>query len=300
VVFEAGPPDFTGLSLPFPRVAGANGRTAFVGRLAFDGPDSGATRGIWLADDGGLEPLALTRTTGALGPGAADGSIFQALNQLALTDDGTVLFEATAGPADFSSGKTGVWAARDGELARLISVGDAVAIAPTHPAALKTVASILWNSAEGFDALQNQVAVRLTFTDGGSGVFAFGVRFPDDYLAGDFNLDELLTNADIQAMLDALVDLDGYRSAHGLSEADLRHIGDLDGGGQVTNSDIQAMLDLLTGQSGQSVADISLEVFGSASCIDAYAAQVPEPQTLGILGMAGTVFVALRRARRAS
>jgi hypothetical protein len=35
---------------------------------------------------------------------------------------------------------------------------------------------------------------------------------------GDFNPDRAVTNVDIQAMLDALVDLDGYRAAHDMIE----------------------------------------------------------------------------------
>jgi hypothetical protein len=68
---------------------------------------------------------------------------------------------------------------------------------------------------------------------------------------GDWNRDGALTNLDIQAMLDALVDLEGYQASHNLSDDELRLIGDVNNDGSVTNADIQALLDLLTGGGGQ-------------------------------------------------
>jgi hypothetical protein len=71
---------------------------------------------------------------------------------------------------------------------------------------------------------------------------------------GDWNRDGSLTNTDIQAMLDALVDLEGYRAAHGLSDDELRLIGDANSDGSVTNADIQALLDLLTSGGSQTTS----------------------------------------------
>jgi hypothetical protein len=67
---------------------------------------------------------------------------------------------------------------------------------------------------------------------------------------GDWNRDGSLTNTDIQAMLDALVDLEGYQASHNLSDDELRLIGDVNNDGAVTNADIQALLDLLTSGGG--------------------------------------------------
>jgi hypothetical protein len=67
---------------------------------------------------------------------------------------------------------------------------------------------------------------------------------------GDLNLDGVRTNTDIQAMLDALVNLDGYKASHYLLDADLISVADVDGNGAVGNTDIQALLDLLTSAGG--------------------------------------------------
>jgi hypothetical protein len=95
-------------------------------------------------------------------------------------------------------------------------------------------------------------------------------------------------------MLDALVNVDGYRAAHGLSESGFKLVGDMDLSGAVTNADIQALLNRLTGQSGQSVREISLEVFGDEDFLEAYTASVPEPATFALLAVGG---VALLRRR---
>jgi hypothetical protein len=113
---------------------------------------------------------------------------------------------------------------------------------------------------------------------------------------GDWDLSGTTTNADIQAMLDALVDLDAYRATHGLTEPQLLRLGDIDRNGAVNNADIQAMLDLLTSQSGQSAAEISLEVFGDAQYLDRYATSVPEPASAAAVSLIGVL--ALRHRAR--
>ena len=62
---------------------------------------------------------------------------------------------------------------------------------------------------------------------------------------GDFNRDGHVNAADLPAMLAALTDLNRYKSANSLTDADLLAIGDIDGSGSVTNADVQALLTLL-------------------------------------------------------
>ena len=85
------------------------------------------------------------------------------------------------------------------------------------------------------------------------GVYTYGltsVTTAPALLPGDFNRDGHVDVADISAMLGALVDLKGYELSHGLTDAQLQVIGDLDGDFQLTNADIQPLLDLLSGGSG--------------------------------------------------
>jgi MYXO-CTERM domain-containing protein len=115
-------------------------------------------------------------------------------------------------------------------------------------------------------------------------------------LLGDWDFSGTVQNADIQAMLDALVDLDGYKAEHGLDDEELKEVGDLDGDDAVTNADIQAMLDYLTGGGGLAeIQALSLEVFGDAHVLDGYASSVPEPASLALAGMAGVTLLRRRR-----
>ena len=61
---------------------------------------------------------------------------------------------------------------------------------------------------------------------------------------GDWDQNGSLTEDDIDAMLDALTDLNAYRSSHGLSTDELLCLGDINASGAITNADIQSMLDL--------------------------------------------------------
>ena len=84
---------------------------------------------------------------------------------------------------------------------------------------------------------------------------------------GDFNLDGHVNAADLPAMLAALTDLNRYKSANSLTDADLRAIGDIDGSGSVTNADVQALLTLLKSGGGSVAA-------------------VPEPASIVLLALA--------------
>jgi hypothetical protein len=73
-------------------------------------------------------------------------------------------------------------------------------------------------------------------------------------------------------------------------------VGDIDGDGSVDNADIQAMLDLLTSGGGMSVQQIALEIFGDEHYLDAYATNVPESASLGLLTMGGVAMFGRRRS----
>jgi hypothetical protein len=82
-----------------------------------------------------------------------------------------------------------------------------------------------------------------------------GVATSTALIRGDFNNDGHVTAADISTMLKALVDLNAYKTAHRLSDADLLLIGDIDGSGVLTNGDLNALIGLLrTG--GGSIASV--------------------------------------------
>jgi hypothetical protein len=67
-----------------------------------------------------------------------------------------------------------------------------------------------------------------------------------DFLArGDFDRNGTLTAADISAMLQALTDLNQFKTTNSLSDDELNAIGDLDGSGSITNVDIQCLIDLI-------------------------------------------------------
>ena len=67
----------------------------------------------------------------------------------------------------------------------------------------------------------------------------------NEALRGDFNRDGHVTSADIAAMLVALTDLNAYKTARNLTDANLLNIADVDASGKVTNADVQALLTLL-------------------------------------------------------
>jgi hypothetical protein len=92
------------------------------------------------------------------------------------------------------------------------------------------------------------------------------------------------------------VDLDGYKAAHRMTDAQMLRIGDIDDNGAVTNADIQAMLDLLTGGGLTEIQALSMEVFGDAHVLDTFATTVPEPASAAML-LSSLTF--MRRRRRA-
>jgi endonuclease I len=94
---------------------------------------------------------------------------------------------------------------------------------------------------------------------------------------GDFNIDGVVTGADITAMMKALTDLNLYESDHSLTNPNLLAIGDLNSDGAITNSDIQPLLDLVASGAGSIAA-------------------VPEPSGFLLIAV-GSVLVAWRKKK---
>ena len=69
---------------------------------------------------------------------------------------------------------------------------------------------------------------------------------------GDFNLDGHRNAADFTAMQIALTNLPKYELTHGMNDAYLNMIGDLNGDGKVTNSDLQKLSMILISGGGTS------------------------------------------------
>jgi hypothetical protein len=67
------------------------------------------------------------------------------------------------------------------------------------------------------------------------------------FIVGDWDLSGELTNADVQAGINAMQNLSGYESTYGLSFSDVLAIGDLNHDGQITNDDLTALEALLAG-----------------------------------------------------
>ncbi len=111
----------------------------------------------------------------------------------------------------------------------------------------------VWNTSNAYsiDALGNVFGVATGNFDNFSGTFA--VEWSPELVPGDFNQDGSVTTSDIQAMMNALVDIEDYKTKYGLTDAELLTIGDLDHSGSLTNADVEALISKLasapTGQS---------------------------------------------------
>ena len=99
-------------------------------------------------------------------------------------------------------------------------------------------------------------------------------------LAGDFNRDGVVNAADIQAMMSALTDLNDYKAARGLSDADLLAIGDINGDGKFTNADVETLIALVANSSGTGGSSLTA---------------VPEPATLSLAVLGGAGLLVWRR-----
>ena len=96
-------------------------------------------------------------------------------------------------------------------------------------------------------------------------------------IAGDFDFDGKLTNADLQAMLAAMKGSAAFESTHNLADADWLALADFNHDGVVSLADIAPMLAALTAATPQSV---------------------PEPATLSLLAVGVAFGAALARKEK--
>ena len=68
--------------------------------------------------------------------------------------------------------------------------------------------------------------------------------------SGDMDFDGVVTNSDLQSMLDALKNATAFQSANGLSNAELLSLGDVNGDGVIDSADLQSLMTKLTSASG--------------------------------------------------
>jgi hypothetical protein len=128
-------------------------------------------------------------------------------------------------------------------------------------------------------------------------------------LRGDLNSDGNVTASDISQMLTMLTDVNGYQSAHSLSNSALLAMADVNRDGVINNADLQALLIELQNPSAANapvtastvladlttasdhlpvVADYSI-TFGGGSL-----SSVPEPSSLALVAI-GSLLVCWRR-----
>ena len=95
-------------------------------------------------------------------------------------------------------------------------------------------------------------------------------------LLGDFNLDGHVNNGDIPVLMNALTDLNAYKSSNSLTSDDVLNIGDLDLSGNISNADLQGLLDYLKGGHGST-------------------SPVPEPASWLLLGLGIACLAGIKR-----
>jgi hypothetical protein len=98
---------------------------------------------------------------------------------------------------------------------------------------------------------------------------------------GDWDRNGTVNGNDVQAMLNALTDLNAYKFAKGLDDTGLVAQGDFNNDQKITNADIQAELDLVAPGPGAGAV-----------------AGVPEPASWLLLGLGAAVVLGGRRSRR--
>ena len=72
----------------------------------------------------------------------------------------------------------------------------------------------------------------------------------DSFIPGDFNRDGKVDGGDFASMMFALADLNNYKTANGLTDANLLTLGDINGSGSVNNADLEALRVSLVAKAG--------------------------------------------------
>ncbi|HEY2881390.1 MAG TPA: autotransporter-associated beta strand repeat-containing protein, partial [Pirellulales bacterium] len=120
-------------------------------------------------------------------------------------------------------------------------------------------------------------------------------------MKGDFNLDHVLTSADLDWMMQALTNPTGYEAAKNVSANDLVLLGDFDGDSSLTNLDLQGLVYILNHPTSPA---LSL-TFNSGSLADSVKGltgttdpsnSVPEPTSI-ILAAIGTALIVCRQRK---
>jgi hypothetical protein len=157
----------------------ASSRVAFLAAVGGDGIDGSNEVGLWsnaMSPDGGLRLIA---RNGDEAPGREPGFVFGVFLEPSLNAAGQTAFMAT-GYRQFEGtvldSAFGVWGQdRDGRLRLVASVGQLLEIEPGDH---REIASLLFASATGGEDGKargfndaGQIVLRVTFTDGSSGVF---------------------------------------------------------------------------------------------------------------------------------
>jgi autotransporter-associated beta strand protein len=135
----------------------------------------------------------------------------------------------------------------------------------------------------GASALTKSQLANIVFAGSGmlnSTLLSTGELVPGrTFVPGDFDRDNFLSVADMQAMLTALVDVSTYEASRNLSANDLIALGDLNGDARLDNADVEGLIITLANAAGG----------GTLSA-------VPEPPTI-ILALLALTLLATARYR---
>lgn len=226
-----------------------SGQIAIEGFLVGDDVSSANNGGLYVTDqDGQLRQVV---RTGDAAPDTGDGIVFDSFSEIALNGSGQLAFRANLDGTDvdeeLNNNDTAIFATGvDGELVLIAREGDLFDV-DDDPLAedLRTISFLTFannsgngdGQASGFND-QGQIAFRLNFTDGTSGIFISNLvaaAAPEPILIGDVNRDGFVNLGDIAPFIELLFgDVDEFRA-----EADI------DGNGLINLGDIGPFIDIL-------------------------------------------------------
>lgn len=165
--YDAGP---NGNGTGFANVSTYDGSVAFLAGLAgISGVGDNPVRGVFLNDSAGdvNTAIALTRTSGDLGPNLGGGEVFVGFYSLDITADGTTFFRAHDMVEGATTTTSGFWAYSDGELVKLLRSGDMVDG--------RTIGGFM---GVDVDPISNTALAHVIFKEGGSSLLLVSVPEP--------------------------------------------------------------------------------------------------------------------------